>query len=68
MPPSQIDPAANAKLAKLQDKPVAVYCKTGQQSEQVANKLTKAGFTRVNWLKGGLLAWRDAQLPLTKKK
>lgn len=68
MPPPQADPAANAKLGKLKEKPVAIYCKTGQQSEQVAAKLTKAGFTQISWLKGGLLSWREAQLPVTTKK
>ncbi len=67
LPPSQIDPAIKP-LVGLQDKPVAVYCKTGNSSEQIATKLTKAGFANVSWLKGGLLAWRDAKLPVMKGK
>jgi len=65
---SQADPQSNSKLAKLADTAVAVYCKNGQTSEQVAGKLSKAGFNQVSWLKGGLLAWRDAQLPTTSGK
>ncbi len=65
---SKTDPATDGRLGKLKDQSLAVYCKNGQLSEQFAGKLTKAGFTKVNWLKGGLLAWRDAQLPVTSGK
>lgn len=60
---SQFDPAAKP-LVRLKDRPVCVYCKTGQQSEQAAKKLTQGGFDRVYWLAGGLQSWISDQLPL----
>jgi len=65
--PTQVDPAT-PKLAKLKDKPLGVYCKTGMASEQVCKKLSKAGFSQVFWLKGGLQSWLAEQLPVTQKK
>jgi rhodanese-related sulfurtransferase len=62
---SQFDPE-NKELAKVRDRPVAVYCKTGTTSAQAAAKLVKAGFKQVFWLGGGLGAWRDASLPIAK--
>ncbi|MGA9343306.1 MAG: rhodanese-like domain-containing protein [Rhodanobacteraceae bacterium] len=65
--PGQFDPE-NKELAKARDLAVAVYCRTGQSSSQAAQRLVKAGFTRVSWLDGGLKAWTDAQLPLARKR
>lgn len=65
--PGQFDPE-NKDLAKARDLAVAVYCRTGQSSGQAAQRLVKAGFTRVHWLDGGLKAWTEAQLPLTRKR
>jgi len=64
---SQFDPE-NKDLAKAKELPVAVYCKNAQTSAQAAQRLLKAGFTRVYWLEGGLAAWTEAQLPLAKGK
>jgi len=65
--PSKVDP--NSKdLAGLKDKAVAIYCKTGQTSPQVAKKLKAAGFSRVYVLSGGLSAWIGENLPIEKKK
>jgi rhodanese-related sulfurtransferase len=64
---SQFDPE-NKDLAKAKDLPVAIYCKNGQTSGQAAQRLLKAGFTKVYWLDGGLAAWTEAQLPLAKGK
>ncbi len=62
---SQFD-AENKELAKARDLPVAIYCRNGQTSGQAAQRLVKAGFSRVYWLEGGLGAWSEAQLPLAK--
>jgi rhodanese-related sulfurtransferase len=64
---NQFDPE-HKDLAKLRALPVAVTCKTGQTATTAAKKLTKAGFTRVYWLDGGMDAWRGAQLPVVKGK
>jgi len=62
---SQFDPE-NKELGGVKDRPVAVYCKTGNTSATAAARLVKAGFQQVFWLGGGLAAWREANLPLAK--
>ena len=60
---SQLDPEGKT-VGKLKERPVVVYCKTGQFSEQACRKLTKSGFENVYWLSGGLQAWINEQLPV----
>ncbi|MEP7043873.1 MAG: rhodanese-like domain-containing protein [Dokdonella sp.] len=62
---SQFDPESK-DLAKVKDLPVALVCKTGQTSATAAQRLKKAGFSKVFWLEGGLGAWSEAQMPLAK--
>lgn len=61
--PSEIT-AENKQLVKLKNRPVILYCKTGQASFQQAGKLVKLGFTTVYVLRGGLLKWREDNLPV----
>ncbi len=56
------------ELQQYKDTPVIVTCQQGTRSAHVCKKLTKAGFTQVYDLKGGMLAWEDEKLPVTKKK
>ena len=53
-------------LEKHKDNPIIVVCSAGLSAGKVANQLAKAGFTRVNLLKGGMNAWLSAGLPVTK--
>jgi rhodanese-related sulfurtransferase len=62
---SQFDPE-NKLLAKAKELPVAVICRTGQQSSDAAKRLHKAGFSKVFWLNDGINAWTQADLPLSK--
>jgi rhodanese-related sulfurtransferase len=62
---SQFDPESK-DLAKLRELPVAVVCRNGQPSAQAAQRLKKAGFTKVFWLEGGMVAWNEAQMPQVK--
>jgi len=55
-------------LGKFKDKPVIITCRSGAQSQAACNVLRKAGFPEVYNLKGGVLAWESANLPLTRKK
>jgi rhodanese-related sulfurtransferase len=64
---SQFDPE-NKDLAKARELPVVVMDKDGRGTEKAAQRLVKAGFTRVYTLGGGVLAWQQAQLPLAKGK
>ena len=58
-----------ARLPALQDykdKPVIVTCQTGERSARAGALLRKQGFTTLYKLAGGLRAWREAKLPLSK--
>jgi rhodanese-related sulfurtransferase len=63
--PSQFDPE-HKDLAAARNLPVVVMDKDGRGSDRAAQRLVKAGFTRVYTLGGGVLAWQQAQLPLAK--
>ena len=65
IPIEQLD-ARMGKLHKYRQRPVIAACRTGQQSARVAKRLGAAGFERVLRLRGGMLAWQSADLPLTK--
>jgi rhodanese-related sulfurtransferase len=56
-----------SELEKIKDKPIIVCCASGNRSSSACSTLTKAGFTRVFNLAGGIGAWRDAGLPVTTK-
>jgi rhodanese-related sulfurtransferase len=58
--------AAGAELPKRKDRPVIIYCETGDRSGRAAAALKKQGFSRVLNLSGGIGAWRQAGLPLEK--
>ena len=55
------------KLEKHRHKPIISSCRTGQQAATACSLLRKNGFEKAYALGGGILAWRDANLPLTKK-
>jgi rhodanese-related sulfurtransferase len=48
-------------------KPVLVYCNSGNTSMQAIKQLKTAGFEQINNLNGGIQAWKEANLPLSKK-
>jgi rhodanese-related sulfurtransferase len=55
-------------LSRYKSGPVIVNCRSGSQSQAACHVLRKAGFDEVYNLKGGILAWESANLPLTRKK
>ena len=55
------------ELEKYKDKPIIVGCRSGQRSGQACATLKKNGFENVYNLSGGVLAWQNDNLPLTKK-
>lgn len=66
MTPSEVSNQME-QLKKLhQNEDVLVYCQSGSRSASVAKQLVKAGFTKVHNLSGGVMAWRNAGLPLNK--
>lgn len=56
------------QLKKYQDRPIIVSCRSGAQSNQACSQLRKAGFDKVYNLRGGILAWQNANLPVSRKK
>ena len=58
-----------SKLGLIQkDKEIYVYCRSGGRSAKAANILAKLGHPKVVNLKGGIGAWRAAELPTTLSK
>lgn len=55
-----------AELAKFVARPVIVYCDRGLSGGAAAAALERLGFKRVQSLRGGLRAWKDAGLPIQK--
>ena len=55
------------ELEKHKNKTLLVYCKTGARSGMACKELSKNGFDKVYSLNGGILAWQDAHLPISKK-
>lgn len=55
------------ELSKHKNVAVIAYCASGASSSKACRLLSQAGFTNVHNVAGGLNAWLDAKLPITKK-
>lgn len=52
------DPSFETQFEKLdKQKPLYIYCRSGNRSRKAANKLVAMGFTEIYDLKGGYLNW-----------
>jgi len=56
------------EIDKFKDKPLVLTCKMGQHSGAAGTALRKAGFEQVARLTGGILEWRNQNLPVVKGK
>ncbi len=54
-------------IDKYKERTLVAYCRTGNRSNSAASLLRKQGFTNVYNLAGGIVAWQNANLPVTKK-
>lgn len=45
-------------------KPVYIYCRSGNRSAKSVSQFKKAGFTQIYNLDGGILDWKDLELPI----
>ncbi len=54
------------ELEKYKEAPIIVTCKAGQHSSMAGTILRKAGFQNVAKLRGGLLEWRNDNMPVEK--
>ena len=43
-----------------------VYCRSGNRSSQATSMMAEQGFTAVNDVDGGIVAWEAADLPVTR--
>lgn len=59
---------STARVDKYRERPIVLVCKTGQRAGTVTQSLRKQGFEKAVALAGGITAWQNAGLPLTKKK
>lgn len=64
--PDKVFTERKVELDKLKDTPVIVSCDTGMRAGASADKLRALGIKEVFTLQGGLNAWRDAGLPVSK--
>lgn len=66
MPINDVD-GNHRSLAKKKDKHWVIVAERGRDGLRVFSTLKKAGFSHVYLLKGGMSAWSDASMPLSKK-
>lgn len=53
-------------LEKYKSRPIIVNCRSGQRSMTACSILSKNGFEKVFNMGGGMLAWKNANLPVNK--
>lgn len=54
------------ELEQFKAKPILVYCRSGHRSASACGALRKQGYENVTNLKGGIMAWQSAGLPVSK--
>ena len=54
------------ELEKFREKSIIVSCRSGHRSSAACARLRKGGYETVYNLKGGVMAWQSAGLPLQK--
>ncbi|MBT8428713.1 MAG: rhodanese-like domain-containing protein [Gammaproteobacteria bacterium] len=55
------------QIEKHRDKPIVTVCRSGSRSGSACAILRKHGFENVKNLRGGMLAWENASLPVKRK-
>lgn len=64
LPLGQMDPVSDLKGKKSQ--PIYVFCRSGARAERACTQLERAGFEQVFNVQGGILAWEQAGLPVSR--
>lgn len=54
------------QLEKYKSRPIVVCCRTSQRSARAGVVLRKQGFTNVQVLAGGMVAWQGENLPVAR--
>jgi rhodanese-related sulfurtransferase len=55
------------QLEKHRDKPILAVCRSGSRSGAACSLLRKHGFENAKNLRGGMMAWESANLPVRRK-
>jgi rhodanese-related sulfurtransferase len=55
-----------SELNKYKERPIVIVCRMGQHSGSAGAMLRKNGFENVARLKGGVMEWRNQNLPVVK--
>ena len=55
------------ELDQYKELPIIMGCQSGNRSGKAVTLLVKRGFTHVYNLTGGMMAWSNASLPVTRK-
>ena len=55
-----------SRVEKYRNRPIIASCMSGNRSGKACSLLKKNGFEKIHNLKGGIIAWQNANLPLTK--
>lgn len=55
------------QLEKHKSRTIVVNCRSGNQSQAACKILRDAGFEKVFNLRGGMMGWQSANLPVTRK-
>mgnify|MGYP000926556751 CR=1 FL=1 len=55
------------QLEKHKGKPIVAVCRSGSRSGSACSMLRKHGFENVKNLRGGMMAWESANLPVKRK-
>jgi rhodanese-related sulfurtransferase len=64
---SVADLASSKDMPSNKSLPIVLVCADGGRSSRAVNAFKKAGYEKTVALRGGLKAWKDANLPLDKK-
>lgn len=56
-----------SELEKFRERTIVVVCQTGSRSAPICEQLVGAGYPSVAQLRGGIVAWEGAGLPLKTK-
>lgn len=67
IPLGKIDDRAY-ELQDFKNAPVIVACQSGTRSPQACRKLAALGFSQVYELQGGMVAWEEQKLPVSRKR
>ena len=55
------------QMEKHRSKPIVMVCRSGSRSGSACSMMRKNGFENVKNLRGGMLAWENASLPVKRK-